>query len=29
MLALGSAWNERDAGVSWLADHATGKGEVR
>ncbi|PAZ20577.1 iron dicitrate transport regulator FecR, partial [Pseudomonas aeruginosa] len=29
LLALGSAWNERDAGVSWLADHATGKGEVR
>ncbi|MBI8671810.1 FecR domain-containing protein, partial [Pseudomonas aeruginosa] len=29
LLALGSAWSERDAGVSWLADHATGKGEVR
>ncbi|HBO3874035.1 TPA: FecR domain-containing protein, partial [Pseudomonas aeruginosa] len=29
LLALGSAWNERDAGVSWLADHSTGKGEVR
>ncbi|MCO3276273.1 DUF4880 domain-containing protein [Pseudomonas aeruginosa] len=29
LLALGSAWNERDAGVTWLADHATGKGEVR
>ncbi|HBO5219717.1 TPA: DUF4880 domain-containing protein, partial [Pseudomonas aeruginosa] len=29
LLALGSAWNDRDAGVSWLADHATGKGEVR
>ncbi|MCV4083389.1 FecR domain-containing protein [Pseudomonas aeruginosa] len=29
LLALGSAWSERDAGVSWLADYATGKGEVR
>ncbi|MCV4190150.1 FecR family protein, partial [Pseudomonas aeruginosa] len=29
LLALGSAWNERDAGVTWLADHSTGKGEVR
>ncbi|MCO3232784.1 DUF4880 domain-containing protein [Pseudomonas aeruginosa] len=29
LLALGSAWSERDAGVTWLADHSTGKGEVR
>ncbi|MFG8564545.1 FecR domain-containing protein [Pseudomonas paraeruginosa] len=29
LLALGGAWNERDGGVVWLADHATGKGEVR
>lgn len=28
-LVLGSAWNERDTNVSWLADRATGKGEVR
>ncbi|MBG6865266.1 FecR family protein, partial [Pseudomonas aeruginosa] len=24
LLALGSAWSERDAGVTWLADHSTG-----
>lgn len=28
LLALGSIWNERDVGVSWLAGHTIGRGEV-